>query len=157
MVEEQLKWFTAQFPDTVIPRKLLQSHLTEVINPQVLDEQNLCLGNRVTASQVKQQSLLFTCCGSAGQKVAMNVLQHQGEALQVSNLHSGTPVNLTTYVYTHCVFDLCTQCMCTCAYIHVGICTYTYAHTHMRIHTCVHIFQRHSAGLKAQDTFNNHT
>lgn len=83
MVEEQLKWFTARFPGTVIPRELLRDHLTEVISPQVLDQQSSYLGNRVATSQHGQRSLLFTCCGSAGHKVAMAVLYPQDGTMQV--------------------------------------------------------------------------
>lgn len=83
MVEAQLKWFTAEFPDTVIPRELLRSHLTEVINPYVFAEQSSCLGNRVAACQIDEQSLVFSCCGSAGHKVALSLLKQEGDTLQV--------------------------------------------------------------------------
>lgn len=83
MVEEQLKWFTAQFPKTVLPRELLHSHLTEVISPAMLDEQSSYLGNRVAACRAKQQSLFFSCCGSALHKLAMTVLSTETAAFQV--------------------------------------------------------------------------
>ena len=83
MVEEQLKWLTARFPDTVMPRELLRDHLTEVITPQVLDQQSSYLGNRVAACQLGQQSVVFTCCGSAGHKVAMTVLHPQDGTMRV--------------------------------------------------------------------------
>ena len=83
MSEEQMKWFNGKFPDTAIPRELLRSHLSEVLNPYVMNQQSSCLGNRVAAVQVGQQSLVFTCCGSAGQKVTLNVLRHQAGSAQV--------------------------------------------------------------------------
>ena len=71
MVDEQLKWFTTQFPDTVLPRELLRNHLTEVISPAMLNEQSSYLGNRLAACTAQQQSLFFSCCGSASHKLAM--------------------------------------------------------------------------------------
>ncbi len=65
MIEDQLKWFTGGFPDTVIPRELLRDHLTQDMTPQVLDQQSSYLGNRMAACQIAQQSLVFTCCGLA--------------------------------------------------------------------------------------------
>ena len=86
MVEEQLKWFAAQFPDTVLPRDLLRTHLTEVISPDMLDEQSSYLGNRLAACFAKQHSLFFSCCGSAGHKLALTVLRTDADACQVSRL-----------------------------------------------------------------------
>ena len=85
MVEDQLQWFAAQFHDTVLPRDLLRSHLTEVISPAMLDEQSSCLGNRLAACTAKQQSLFFSCCGSAGHKLAMTVLTTDTDTCQVWN------------------------------------------------------------------------
>ena len=86
MVEEQLKWFATQFPDTVLPRDLLRTHLTEVISPDMLDEQSSYLGNRLAACTVKQQPLFLSCCGSAGHKLALTVLRTDADACQVSRL-----------------------------------------------------------------------
>ena len=83
MVDEQLKWFTTQFPDTVLPRELLRSHLTEVISPAMLDEQSSYLGNRLAACTAQQQSLFFSCCGSASHKLAMTVLGADPAGFQV--------------------------------------------------------------------------
>ena len=102
MVEEQLKWFTARFPDTVVPRDLLRSHLTEVINPAMLDEQSSYLGNRLAACTVKQQSLFFSCCGSAGHKLAMTVLGRDTAALQVRKLPGCHPVGVCVYQDQFC-------------------------------------------------------
>lgn len=88
MVEEQLKWFTAQFPDTVLPRELLRSHLTEVISPAMLDEQSSYLSNRLAACKAKRQSLFFSCCGAASHKLAMTVLSTDAAAFQVRKLQS---------------------------------------------------------------------
>lgn len=93
MVEEQLKWFTTQFPDTVLPRELLRSHLAEVITPAVLDEQSSYLGNRLAACTAKQQSLLFSCCGSASHKLAMTILSTDTASLQVGQLLACYRVN----------------------------------------------------------------
>ncbi|KAL3158704.1 hypothetical protein ABBQ32_011444 [Trebouxia sp. C0010 RCD-2024] len=96
MVEEQLKWFTAQFPKTVLPRELLHSHLTEVISPAMLDEQSSYLGNRVAACRAKQQSLFFSCCGSALHKLAMTVLSTETAAFQCTQqvcLDTGKPIH----------------------------------------------------------------
>ena len=86
MVEQQLKWFAAQFPDTVLPQDLLRTHLTEVISPDMLDEQSSYLGNRLAACTAKQHSLFFSCCGSAGHKLAMTVLRTDTATCQVSKL-----------------------------------------------------------------------
>lgn len=82
VIEEQMKWFNGKFPDTDVPRDLLRSHLSEVLNPDVMDQQSSCLGNRVAAVQVGRQSLVFSCCGSAGQMVTLNVLKHQAGNVQ---------------------------------------------------------------------------
>ena len=83
MIEDQLKWFTGQFADTVIPRELLRDHLTQDICPQVLDQHSSYLGNRMAACQIAQQSLVFTCCGLAGHKMAMSVLDGHSAPMQV--------------------------------------------------------------------------
>lgn len=83
MIEDQLKWFTGQFPDTVVPRELLRDHLTPDVNPQLLDQQSSYLGNRMAACQDAQQSLVFTCCGLAGHKMAMSVLDRHSAPMQV--------------------------------------------------------------------------
>lgn len=82
MIEDQLRWFTGQFPDTVIPRELLRDHLTQNVNPQVLDQHSSYLGNRMAACQFAQQSLVFTCCGLAGHKMAMSVLDSHSAPIQ---------------------------------------------------------------------------
>ena len=87
MVEEQLKWFSAHFSDTVISRDLLRSHLNEVISPDLLDEQSSYLGNRLAACTCKEQRLIFSCCGSAGHKVALNVLDGEVNNSQVRHLY----------------------------------------------------------------------
>ena len=86
MVEEQLKWFATKFPDTVLPQDLLRTHLTDVISPAVLDEQSSYVGNRLAACAAKQQSLFFSCCGSAGHKLAMTVLRTDTDKCQVRKL-----------------------------------------------------------------------
>ncbi|DBB01980.1 TPA: hypothetical protein ACH3X1_000566 [Trebouxia sp. C0004] len=95
MIEDQLKWFTGQFPDTVIPRELLRDHLTQDVSPQVLDQHSSYLGNRMAACQDAQQSLVFTCCGLAGHKMAMSVLDRHAtpmQCLQRLCIDTGKPI-----------------------------------------------------------------
>ncbi|KAL0044796.1 hypothetical protein WJX82_009971 [Trebouxia sp. C0006] len=95
MIEDQLKWFTGQFADTVIPRELLRDHLTQDICPQVLDQHSSYLGNRMAACQIAQQSLVFTCCGLAGHKMAMSVLDGHSapmQCLQRLCIDTGKPI-----------------------------------------------------------------
>lgn len=82
-LEEQLKWHAANFSDTVMPRDLLRSHLQEVLKPAALDQQTSCLGNRAAACQVADATLSFSCAGSAGQTVVLNVLVCREGHLQV--------------------------------------------------------------------------
>ncbi len=103
MIEDQLKWFTGQFPDTVIPRELLRDHLTQVVSPQVLDQHSSYLGNRMAACQVAQQSLVFTCCGLAGHQMAMTVLDHHATPMQVPQA-----IRITIAFYSQ-------HCTCTCS------------------------------------------
>lgn len=93
MVEEQLKWFTAQFSNTVLPRELLRSHLHEVISPDILDEQSSYSGNRLAACTGMEHTLIFSCCGSAGHKIALNVLDGDRNNNQVRHLPQ----------YCHCI------------------------------------------------------
>ncbi|KAL0024884.1 hypothetical protein WJX79_010740 [Trebouxia sp. C0005] len=95
MIEDQLKWFTGHFPDTVIPRELLRDHLTQDVSPQVLDQHSSYLGNRMAACQDAQQSLVFTCCGLASHQMAMSVLDHHAvpmQCLQRLCIDTGKPI-----------------------------------------------------------------
>lgn len=83
MLEDQMKWYTANFADTVVPRELLRSHLQEVLTPTALTEHTSCLGNRMAACQIGSQALLFTCTGKAGQTVTLSVLDTTGNPLEV--------------------------------------------------------------------------
>ena len=103
MIEDQLKWFTGHFPDTVIPRELLRDHLTQDISPQVLDQQSSYLGNRMAAFQIAQQSLVFTCCGLAGHKLAMSVLDRHAVPMQVLQAMCTTIVLYSQHTLQQCI------------------------------------------------------
>lgn len=109
MIEDQLKWFTGHFPDTVMPRELLRDHLTQDISPQVLDQQSSYLGNRMAAFQIAQQSLVFTCCGLAGHKMAMSVLDRHAVPMQVLQLCA----SLLRYIQSALTATM--YCTCSCS------------------------------------------
>jgi len=103
MIEDQLKWFTGQFPDTAIPRELLRDHLTQDISPQVLDQHSFYLGNRMAACQIAQQSLVFTCCGLAGHKMTMSVLDHHATPTKVPQAIRITVVFYSQHTVQQCI------------------------------------------------------
>ena len=74
MLDDQMKWFAAHFPDSVIPRELLRRHLTEALSPAGVDAATSSLGNRTAACQINGQILLLSCTGSVGQTVTLNAL-----------------------------------------------------------------------------------
>lgn len=116
MIEDQLKWFTGQFPDTVIPRELLRDHLTQDICPQVLDQHSSYLGNRMAACQIAQQSLVFTCCGLASHKMAMSVLDGHSAPIQVLQA-----ICITVVFYSqHC--RQCNACACSARHKKANAC-----------------------------------
>ena len=103
MIEDQLKWFTGHFPDTVIPRELLRDHLTQNVSPQVLDQHSSYLGNRMAACQDAQQSLVFTCCGLASHQMAMSVLDHHAVPMQVVQATRITIVFYSQHTLQQCM------------------------------------------------------
>ena len=103
MIEDQLKRFTGQFSDTVIPRQLLRDHLTQDISPQVLDQHSFYSGNRMSACQIAQQSLVFTCCGLAGHKMTMSVLDHHATPTQVPQAIRITVVFYSQHTVQQCI------------------------------------------------------
>lgn len=83
MLEDQLKWYTANFADTVMPRDMLRDHLQEALSPAALAQQTACLGNRASACGVDGKTLVFSCAGAAGQNVVMNLLNCKGDPVKV--------------------------------------------------------------------------
>ena len=85
MLEDQLKWYTANFADSVMPRDVLRDHLQEALSPAALAQQTACLGNRASACDVDGKTLVFSCAGAAGQNVVMNLLNCKGGPVKVGH------------------------------------------------------------------------